>query len=167
VIDVPPSAARVKSRRAERSPIRSALDRFGGVGVQWDGIHDRDRSASPHPNRLELPTITRGPIAMTGTGDVPTLAFPRKAFWGAETVDVPVATAGDTLLPKLAWFRFGRRVSDQQSNDIRGIAEIQRVRLDLDCLRCRAGHLKPKTCSTAPSPSPVRVGSATFKNLPW
>jgi hypothetical protein len=61
---------------------------------------------------------------------------------GDEHIEVPLASAEDTLLSKLAWFRLGGEVSDQQWNDIRGIVEISRERLDRAYLRHWAAYLK-------------------------
>ena len=57
-------------------------------------------------------------------------------------IDVPVASAEDTILNKLAWYRFGGGVSERQWHDIRGIVEIQGDRLDRDYMRRWAAHLK-------------------------
>ena len=59
-----------------------------------------------------------------------------------EQIEVPVASAEDTLLSKLAWFRLGGEVSDQQWNDIRGIVEIRKDHLDRPYLRKWAAYLK-------------------------
>lgn len=48
---------------------------------------------------------------------------------GGETLVVPVASAEDTVLSKLAWFRAGGGVSERQWSDVRGILEIQGQRL--------------------------------------
>ena len=60
---------------------------------------------------------------------------------GAETLDVPVATAEDTVLNKLVWYRAGGGVSERQWNDIRGIIAVQGDRLDRDYIRQWAGPL--------------------------
>jgi hypothetical protein len=54
---------------------------------------------------------------------------------GGSTFTVPVATAEDTLLMKLAWYRAGGEVSERQWNDVRGIAAVQQQRLDRGYLR--------------------------------
>ena len=61
---------------------------------------------------------------------------------GEEPFQVPVASAEDTILNKLAWYRAGGGVSERQWHDIRGIVEIQGDRLDRDYMRRWAAHLQ-------------------------
>ena len=61
---------------------------------------------------------------------------------GDETLSVPVSSAEDTLLMKLAWHRAGGETSERQWNDIRGIVAIQGDPLDRAYLRQWAGYLK-------------------------
>jgi len=61
---------------------------------------------------------------------------------GAEKVPVPVATAEDTLLMKLVWYRSGGEVSERQWNDVRGIIAVQGDRLDRAYLSRWAAYLK-------------------------
>lgn len=53
-----------------------------------------------------------------------------------------VATAEDTILAKLAWYRLGGEVSEQQWRDILGVLKRQRKRLDFEYLRLWADDLK-------------------------
>lgn len=57
-------------------------------------------------------------------------------------VRCPVASAEDTILNKLRWYRLGGEQSGQQWNDMRGIVAVQGNRLDRDYLRKWAQHLK-------------------------
>ena len=61
---------------------------------------------------------------------------------GNETLAVPVATAEDTLLMKLVWYRSGGEVSERQWNDVRGIVAVQAQHLDREYLRQWATYLK-------------------------
>ena len=61
---------------------------------------------------------------------------------GGGTITLPVATAEDTLLMKLAWYRAGGEVSERQWNDVRGIVAVQGERLDREYLRRWATQLK-------------------------
>ena len=46
-----------------------------------------------------------------------------------------VASAEDTILAKLRWYRLGNQVSDQQWRDLLNVAKVQGPLLDLDYLR--------------------------------
>jgi len=61
---------------------------------------------------------------------------------GSAKLALPVATAEDTLLMKLVWYRAGGEVSERQWNDVRGILAVQRERLDRSYLHQWAAHLK-------------------------
>lgn len=61
--------------------------------------------------------------------------------FGPEPLEFFAASAEDTLLAKLVWFRRGREVSDQQWNDARGVVEVKGAALDRDYLRRWAAHL--------------------------
>jgi hypothetical protein len=49
-----------------------------------------------------------------------------------------VASAEDTVLAKLDWFRLGGEVSDRQWSDVVGVLRIQQEALDLDYLAAQA-----------------------------
>ncbi len=55
---------------------------------------------------------------------------------------ISMATAEDTLLSKLEWYRLGGEVSDIQWNDVLGIIKIQQERLDKTYLQHWAKEIK-------------------------
>lgn len=55
--------------------------------------------------------------------------------------EVRVASAEDTILAKLRWYRLGGEVSDRQWRDVQGVVLAQSSRLDLDYLKRWAAHL--------------------------
>lgn len=57
-------------------------------------------------------------------------------------VQIRIATAEDTVLAKLLWFRDGGEVSDRQWADIRGVIVTQSGNLDLDYLERWANRLE-------------------------
>jgi len=59
-----------------------------------------------------------------------------------EPIECSVATAEDTILNKLRWYRLGNEVSEQQWNDLRGILKVSGSRLDLAYLNEWAPRLK-------------------------
>lgn len=46
------------------------------------------------------------------------------------TIRCPLATAEDTILAKLVWYRLGSEQSDRQWNDVRGMRAVQGEALD-------------------------------------
>lgn len=56
--------------------------------------------------------------------------------------EIEVASAEDTVLQKLAWYRLGNEVSDRQWTDVLGVLKVCGTGLDLAYLRHGADHLK-------------------------
>jgi hypothetical protein len=52
-----------------------------------------------------------------------------------------VATAEDTVLSKLEWYRLGGEMSDRQWRDVLGVLKVQGNRLDLEYMRRMAAGL--------------------------
>lgn len=55
--------------------------------------------------------------------------------------EIWIATAEDTILAKLSWYRLGQEVSELQWRDVKGILGTQGSRLDFDYLRTWAGRI--------------------------
>lgn len=53
-----------------------------------------------------------------------------------------VASAEDTILAKLEWYRMGGEVSERQWRDVLGVLLVQGERLDLDYLKQMATHIR-------------------------
>jgi hypothetical protein len=53
-----------------------------------------------------------------------------------------VATAEDTVLAKLVWYRLGDGMSDRQWRDILGVLSVQGEKLDTDYLHDSAAELQ-------------------------
>ncbi len=73
--------------------------------------------------------------------------FQRRSFREIQAIPTGViecqmATAEDTILRKLDWYRRGREQSERQWNDLRGIVKVNRAKLDLAYLRQWAPHLR-------------------------
>jgi hypothetical protein len=81
------------------------------------------------------------------TDDYSRMEFGRRAFTeirliGPEPLECAVATAEDTILRKLEWYRAGGETSERQWNDLRGILKVSGPRLDLAYLRHWGAYLK-------------------------
>jgi hypothetical protein len=63
------------------------------------------------------------------------------ALGEGDTIACSVATAEDTILAKLDWYRAGGEQSERQWNDVRGICSVQGARLDRAYMRKWAGYL--------------------------
>ncbi len=65
----------------------------------------------------------------------------RRSSVEGEEVQFQVASAEDTILTKLVWYKSGGSVSEQQWRDVVSVVETQRSRLDLPYLRQWAAYL--------------------------
>jgi len=75
------------------------------------------------------------------------VSFARRHFeasrsFGPVPIECAVATAEDTILRKLEWYRSGGGTSERQWNDVRGVLRINRDRLDYDYLQKWAMELR-------------------------
>lgn len=72
--------------------------------------------------------------------------FGRRRFvetrsFGDEPMECAMATAEDTVLRKLLWYRAGGEASERQWNDTRGVLQVSHAVLDFDYLRRWADRL--------------------------
>jgi len=66
----------------------------------------------------------------------------RETFHLESEISANFATAEDTILSKLEWFRMGGEVSERQWRDVIGVLKTREGELDLDYLRKWASELK-------------------------
>ena len=74
-------------------------------------------------------------------------SFGRRRFetsrsFGPEPIECAMASAEDTILRKLEWYRAGGETSERQWNDLRGILMVSGAKLDRDYMRRWAEYLK-------------------------
>ena len=67
-------------------------------------------------------------------------AFSRRSVKSTMGIQVPLASAEDTILAKLRWSELAGGLAQQQS-DVRAIFRHQKDRLDVDYLRSQAAHM--------------------------
>jgi hypothetical protein len=67
--------------------------------------------------------------------------FAETRLLGDDPVECAFATAEDTVLNKLRWYRAGGETSERQWNDLRGIVQVSGDRLDLGYLNTWAPRL--------------------------
>jgi hypothetical protein len=67
--------------------------------------------------------------------------FENTTSFGDEPIECAIATAEDTMLSKLRWYRAGGEISEQQWNDVRGILQVSGPQLDFEYLRTWAPRL--------------------------
>jgi len=75
------------------------------------------------------------------------ISFARRSFRevrpdGKEAVECAIASAEDTILRKLEWYRAGGGTSERQCSDLRGVSRAARGRLDLEYMRKWAAELR-------------------------
>ena len=68
--------------------------------------------------------------------------FEQSQSFGPEPIECAVATAEDTILRKLEWYRAGGETSERQWNDLRGVLKVSGAGLDREYLHQWADYLK-------------------------
>jgi hypothetical protein len=69
-------------------------------------------------------------------------AYAEVSLFGPEPIECAVASAEDTILRTLEWYRRGGETSERQWNDVRGIIQVSGDQLDYPYLRRWAKHLR-------------------------
>ena len=94
-------------------------------------------------NVIELATMFKVDLFVLGAGplDREELARRQRIELPESGDELEVASAEDTVLQKLHWFRLGRGVSDRQWQDLLGVLQVQGSRLDRQYLDRGAGLL--------------------------
>src|SRR5437764_2252532 len=81
-----------------------------------------------------------------GRDEYSQVSFARKKFEESRSlgpaIECSVASAEDTILRKLEWYRAGGETSEKQWNDVRGVVLIRDAQLDRDYLWYWAKFLK-------------------------
>jgi hypothetical protein len=112
----------------DRDTIRDALDR----GRSFNLIHFK--------------SAFKFDLFPLGRDDYSRVEFARRRYtelaMGGEPLECAVASAEDTIIRKLEWYRAGGESSERQWNDLRGIVRVSGQKLDLAYLRKWSGHLK-------------------------
>lgn len=130
-------------RSTHVDPLVSALQSEFHVDAEMVRICVAERSSF---NVFEQATMMKVDVFVAGTDEwvIEELARAR-----AEVIDVAgkpttlrFATAEDTLLYKLVWYRLGGEQSERQWSDVLGVIKVQAERLDRPYLHRWAKHLK-------------------------
>lgn len=98
-------------------------------------------------NVIHMPSAYKFDIFPLKRDEYSQTEFGRRQFlqiqgFGPEPIECAVATAEDTILRKLEWYRKGGETSERQWSDLRGILTVSGAGLDREYLRKWAGFLR-------------------------
>jgi hypothetical protein len=98
-------------------------------------------------NLIHLPTTFKIDVFPLRSDAYSQASFARRRYeqslsFGPEPIECAVASAEDTILRKLEWYRAGGETSERQWNDMRGVLKISGPRLDRAYMREWAPVLK-------------------------
>jgi hypothetical protein len=122
-----------------------ATELSGEFYLDADTIRDAlDRGRSF--NLIHFKSAFKFDLFPLGRDDYSRVEFARRRYaelaMGGEPIECAVASAEDTILRKLEWYRAGGESSERQWNDLRGIVRVSGKKLDLAYLRKWSSHLK-------------------------
>lgn len=131
--------ADLRSGHVERLMDALSGDFYVSAEAMREAVRDRTRF-----NAIHVPTMFKVDIYVSETDEVAEAQFARAADY--EVVEgsgrsLRVASAEDTVLQKLRWYRLGDEVSDRQWRDALGVLKVQGGDLDLDYLRSMADRM--------------------------
>jgi hypothetical protein len=116
--------------------------------IKWmNWLRSCSRIFIPIPTVIHYQTLFNVDVFPLRDDDYSRLSLARRRFeqclsFGPEPLECAVATAADTILRKLEWYRAGGETSERQWNDLRGVLKVSGPRLDLGYLRQWAPYLK-------------------------
>ena len=120
-------------REEHVGPFVRALE--GDFYVDEERVRDGVRRSASF-NVIELATMFKVDVFVLGAGPLDRAEIGRRQrITLPETgEEVDVASAEDTVLQKLHWYRLGRGISDRQWQDVLGVLQVQAGRLEMEYL---------------------------------